>query len=972
MSKVLRLLYLTLVLNLLFFSANAQTYSRLYAFQSHPELDTLFRKADSLRSYLDIKSSNQLYDEISRKYQATHIKQYCQLAKADNFLRHRQTEAAKAQLLKLKETTAVSNHFKIDETYLWAIYYYQVGQYDTSLVLFKKLEKNIQLSSKNALFYGEYLNSFGELYYHGFSDFQSALSFYNNAVRIWENQLDLKHYCLARVYYNLGNAYDSRSELSLLTLYAKKALDIANLFSERYPRFKFVCYSLLTASYSKMNNESEAIKISLDQLDFAIKHRLDDNLIDYTYNNISEYLLEDRQYQNSMKYNKILLDRLSNTNYTSIQTLSAIYPIALRRQAICLSKLEKIEEAYQFHQKSLAANAKYYGVKSRRYAQAWRYYSEFLTEQNQTTAALSAIDSSITIYEYKWKQDKDVSYLYGLMLGLFQKGLIFNIQKKNQNALKCFIAAGNYMDSIRINYFLDETQLDFSASAKSIYENIVVTAQQMFLQIKDSSYLESIYFAIESNKYQTLWQKLQEKSLWYVYTRDQNLLDSLSTIDKYIEALNTKIQQKKGNETQHQLEIARWIESKDNLTSKNSIVSFSKNTLLLNQFQQQLAANEIIIELFEGDSICHGLIIQKNKSTYFKFKITKDYKLYLNEFKRVLAGHDLTTTAEKQLANYFELATKVSEPFNKTLSKILLNQNIKYKITIIPDGRFIFLPFEAFLMAEKSEGQKQEFSSLPYWIKKYDINYSISAKFYLQNKANTTLGRLKTVFAIGPKRSAILLSAEKEVKMIDKLFGRNSTIALTNQRNVLKLKQFDNLILHIAGHAVIDTLNYNQSFLHFGEELEDSLKIFDFEISNLNIRVPLVILNACETFKGKEYKGEGVYNLNQSFLLGGAASVISTLWKIEDKSASMFMEEFYSRIKKGYTINRAVNDTKRTIIETSNNAHPFYWAAYLYNGDSPAIYNSFKIKRNLYLIGVVSIAMIMMIGGFIYHRRRQN
>jgi hypothetical protein len=75
----------------------------------------------------------------------------------------------------------------------------------------------------------------------------------------------------------------------------------------------------------------------------------------------------------------------------------------------------------------------------------------------------------------------------------------------------------------------------------------VVNAQQMFLQTKDIRYLESIYFAIESNKYQTLWQKLQEKSLWYGASMDQNLLDSLTIIDQYIEALNSKIQQKKGN-----------------------------------------------------------------------------------------------------------------------------------------------------------------------------------------------------------------------------------------------------------------------------------------------------------------------------------------------------------------------------------------------------------------------------------------
>jgi CHAT domain-containing protein len=971
MSNVLRLLYVTLVLNLLFFSAPAQTYSRLYACQSHAELDTLFRKADSLRSYLDIKSSNQLYDETSRKYQTTHIKQYCQLAKADNYLRHRQTEEAKTQLLKLKGTTTLSNHFKVDETYLWAIYYYQVGQYDTSLVLFKKLEKSIQLSSKNALFYGEYLNSFGELYSHGLNDFQKAQMLFNQAVKIWENQIDLRHYCLGRIYYNLGNVFSKRNEYSLLNLYAEKAMSIAKLYANRNPRLQFVCYTLFTDANSQIENNKIAIQVALEQLDFANKHQLNRNLIDYTYNNIAEYLLEDRQYQSSMKYNNILLERLSNSNYASLQTLNTIYPIALRRQAICLSKLGKVEEAFHFHQQSLSANAKYYGVNSRRYAQAWRYYSEFLTEQNQNTAALAAIDSSIAIYEYQWQQDKDVSYLYGLMLGLFQKGVIFNNLQKKNKALQCFISAGNYMDSIRSNYFLEDTQLNFSASAKSIYENIVVNAQQLFLQTKDIRYLESIYFAIESNKYQTLWQKLQEKSLWYGASMDQNLLDSLTIIDQYIEALNSKIQQKKGNLSNNQLEIAKWKETKENLTARFTSISFDKKPLLLNQFQQQLKANEIIIELFEGDSICHGLIIQKNKSTYFQFKITSGYSTQLNEFKRILAGQYILSGKEKQLSSYITLANKVANPFNKVLNKIQLNPNLIYKITIIPDGRFIFLPFEAFLLTEKLSVQHQDFSTLPYWVKKYDINYSISARFYLQNKENKSLNRLKSIFAIGPQRSAILLSAEKEVKMIDQLFGRNSTAIFANQCNSLKLNRFENAILHIAGHAFIDTLNYNQSYLHFGDKLEDSLKIFDFEISNLNIKVPLVILNACETFKGKEYKGEGVYNLNQSFLLGGAASVISTLWKIEDKSAGLFMGEFYSSIKKGLTINEAVNKTKRALIQSANNAHPFFWAAYLYSGNSPAIYKTYQKRRKLYLAGCIVVLLSTMIA-FKYHKKRHN
>jgi hypothetical protein len=95
--------------------------------------------------------------------------------------------------------------------------------------LFKKLEKSIQLSSKNALFYGEYLNSFGELYYHGFSDFHNSLLLHNKSLKIWEIQKDKTHNILGKLYYNLGNVYSKRNEYAILNLYAEKAFNIANL-----------------------------------------------------------------------------------------------------------------------------------------------------------------------------------------------------------------------------------------------------------------------------------------------------------------------------------------------------------------------------------------------------------------------------------------------------------------------------------------------------------------------------------------------------------------------------------------------------------------------------------------------------------------------------------------------------------------------------------------------------------------------
>ncbi len=180
----------------------------------------------------------------------------------------------------------------------------------------------------------------------------------------------------------------------------------------------------------------------------------------------------------------------------------------------------------------------------------------------------------------------------------------------------------------------------------------------------------------------------------------------------------------------------------------------------------------------------------------------------------------------------------------------------------------------------------------------------------------------------------------------------------SNQREFIKKSTFNDEILHIACHAVIDSTQSNLSFLHFGSNLEDSLKLYDYEISNLNFDLPLVVLNACETFKGAEYKGEGIYNLNQSFILGGAESVISTLWRIEDNSASLFMDKFYTNLNKGNSINESVNSSKKLMIKDDITAHPFYWAAFLYNGDAKATYHKKTPIRNMLVLGLFLILVL--------------
>jgi CHAT domain-containing protein len=105
-----------------------------------------------------------------------------------------------------------------------------------------------------------------------------------------------------------------------------------------------------------------------------------------------------------------------------------------------------------------------------------------------------------------------------------------------------------------------------------------------------------------------------------------------------------------------------------------------------------------------------------------------------------------------------------------------------------------------------------------------------------------------------------------------------------------------------------------------------------YEILNLRVESDLVILSACETALGREQQGEGLTGLTQAFLHAGAASVVASLWKVDDRSAADFMIAFHRRLKsssKAEALRRARLDL---ISKGGSFSHPYYWAPFVLVG----------------------------------------
>ncbi|MBK6826194.1 MAG: CHAT domain-containing protein [Chitinophagaceae bacterium] len=106
-----------------------------------------------------------------------------------------------------------------------------------------------------------------------------------------------------------------------------------------------------------------------------------------------------------------------------------------------------------------------------------------------------------------------------------------------------------------------------------------------------------------------------------------------------------------------------------------------------------------------------------------------------------------------------------------------------------------------------------------------------------------------------------------------------------------------------------------------------------YEAADLDLTgTGLVVLSACETGLGELLNGQGVYGLQRAFLQAGAASVIMSLWKVNDESTKELMIGFYREwlLHPEGNKQEALRKAQRQLREQY--AHPFFWGPFVMVG----------------------------------------
>ncbi len=173
---------------------------------------------------------------------------------------------------------------------------------------------------------------------------------------------------------------------------------------------------------------------------------------------------------------------------------------------------------------------------------------------------------------------------------------------------------------------------------------------------------------------------------------------------------------------------------------------------------------------------------------------------------------------------------------------------------------------------------------------------------WLQRRLNADNGLSNPVIVGDPDfhgQLEQLEGARSEAEMIAKihrhkaLTGRQAT--LDNIRTEMGRKT---RLLHFATHAYFDHEKPLDSALVLsGDDAVHLLTAADLFENPLPAR--LVVLSACESGAGQTVSGDDVLGLSRSFYLGGSASILNSLWPIEDQGAMEFMQVFHAEAING-------------------------------------------------------------------------
>ena len=371
----------------------------------------------------------------------------------------------------------------------------------------------------------------------------------------------------------------------------------------------------------------------------------------------------------------------------------------------------------------------------------------------------------------------------------------------------------------------------------------------------------------------------------------------------------------------------------------------------LSQVQKELKENEAVVSYIwnkfdEEKEILLGLVTTNSTSKTFEVANVGSLRGKLIRYRELISKP--FSTKEGQIA-YQKLAFELyQELFPSEVRSLLQGKNL----TIIPDGDLQNIPFEAFITKENSN---------QYLMLDSNVSYAYSYSFLKHNEqvkretSQSFIGYSPVEFTSLTLPS--LKDSKRETEEVNRQFDGVTKLQQNATKEDFLTNSSQSKIIHLATHSDAG----GNPWIAFSDG-----KLELHELYTYKNNADLVTLSACNTSLGEVAKGEGVLSLARGFFYSGSKSVVSSLWEVNDTSTSDIMIDFYKNLKEGQSKSDALNNAKRSYINSHelSEQSPYYWSSFVLIGDAGEL----NLGSNTYLYLVLGFIILIL---FLFFRKKR-
>ncbi len=843
--------------------------------------------------------------------------------------------------------------FWLESYYGWGTYYESIGMYDQAIIRFQNIADT--LATRDSLSGFEQIKACGAVQY--IAAIEEAMGDYETAIH---------HYLEALEYLKIPGDYPSR----FITSYSH----VAQIYKKQRQYATALDY---------FRKAFEVLEKSADKIPQAVEYQV------RMHFHLANFYLETAQPDSALQ----VLQR--GENFITSKTINRFAPdiyITYGRIYTQQFKYQATEEAFNRAIRLRGSNRNHYTVPvyialGKMWVQRKNYYKALGAYQNalyHLSTSFQPLDltDNPTLQEVYLKQELlQVLQLKAescYQLHLSDEPDLAWLQQAWRNAEMALML----IDSVRLDYSSEADKQFLVGNSYPIFEQAIYYSYLLFDYTQHVKYKDFAFLASERSKALILneavgrTQSIEYSGLSQQYREQILLLQSQlrGLEEQFYEAqTDPRPNQALIRDLQVQLyqqreDLKTYIDQLEEANATFAQYNSAKQSSTVAEAQALLDDQTSLVEYFEGEQHVFVFVLANDDSQFFCLRKNASLAIQVEKLRKTLY---LKLETYANLAN--ELYGQIWQPIESSL---------KTRVVIVPDGVLNYLPFEA-LLTKMPENIERP-NTFAYLLYDYQFSYAYSAallkkmKNYVregsgkilafapsfpENKELTT-NDLALRSSFGPLKHNDYEVGEIMREVSGKSFYKKRA-SWERFRRLAPLYQF----IHLSTHGKANDQRGTQSMLAFrsGSDI-DTCHVF--QLYDLKLQAEMVVLSACETGIGELQHGEGIIGLSRGFIVAGAASLITTLWSVNDRPSADLMVNFYRFLKKGLPKDAALQAAKKELIENSDFAHPFYWAGFIANGNMRPV--ELKDAPNWWCILGISVLGIFIFIGFFLQKKLRN